>query len=500
MSEGRRHAILIAASEFPEEPSLATLRCPKNDAEGVASTLTSLEYGLFTNPLLFVNELHHTTLRAINRVFKQAARQDQILIYYSGHGKLDGAGHLHLTTTDTEADALETSSIPVGTLLRLIENYDCKQVALILDCCFSGAVGKEFKSGVDDQLQLVSQTRGVYILTASTAIQTAKEKEGDQYSLFTKHILHGIKQGEADYDNDGLVSIDDLYEYTRLRVPLEGAQQPRKWTLDAQGGKLIIARAAALYSTQQLQEFKKLINKLDENEEIDEEICDQVRLIIRQNQPRRDKRPFELLNQLNKGILKPGKFITLWSKEFTTPPAPTIPPFVVTPSSGQPADVSKLISKPANEKREPTSHIAPRQTILPEGGIPKPVSEERLKVEAESRQKAKQQNLVRQSRPKVTTEIEQRAHNDAGKFARLLVSEIKLYNAALVNEGRRNFDIYDRLTKEIDRSRIVYDKRVSPAVHAKFDYFYDELVQTLAEGDVNKMGPNCPGPQINSAS
>lgn len=98
--------------------------------------------------------------------------------------------------------------------------------------------------------------------------------------------------------------------------------------------------------------------------------------------------------------------------------------------------------------------------------------------------------------PTPASETEQRAHNDARRFARLLVSEIKLYNAAKVNEGRRNFDLYDRLKDEIDRSRKVYDKRVSPAVAARFDYFYDELVQTLAEGDPAKLGPGCPGPVV----
>jgi hypothetical protein len=98
--------------------------------------------------------------------------------------------------------------------------------------------------------------------------------------------------------------------------------------------------------------------------------------------------------------------------------------------------------------------------------------------------------------PTPASETEQRAHNDARRFARLLVSEIKLYNAAKVNEGRRNFDLYDRLKDEIDRSRKVYDKRVSPAVASRFDYFYDELVQTLAEGDPAKLGPGCPGPVV----
>jgi len=98
-------------------------------------------------------------------------------------------------------------------------------------------------------------------------------------------------------------------------------------------------------------------------------------------------------------------------------------------------------------------------------------------------------------RPAVVDE-EEKLHNDARRFARLLVSEIKLYNEQKVAEGRNNKDLYDRLKEDIDRSRQMYDKRVSPNVAARFDYFYDELVNTLAEGDANKLGSDYPGPTV----
>lgn len=91
---------------------------------------------------------------------------------------------------------------------------------------------------------------------------------------------------------------------------------------------------------------------------------------------------------------------------------------------------------------------------------------------------------------------EEKAHNDARRFARLLVSEIKLYNEQKVGDGRRTGDLYDRLKEDIDRSRQMYEKRVTPTVAAKFDYFYDELVSTLAEGDPSKLGSDCPGPSV----
>ena len=92
---------------------------------------------------------------------------------------------------------------------------------------------------------------------------------------------------------------------------------------------------------------------------------------------------------------------------------------------------------------------------------------------------------------------ERRLHNDARRFARLLISEIKLYNEQKVTEGRIEHDLYDRLREYIDRSREMYDKRVKAEVAARYDYFHGELVNTLAEGDESKLGANYPGATVN---
>jgi hypothetical protein len=91
---------------------------------------------------------------------------------------------------------------------------------------------------------------------------------------------------------------------------------------------------------------------------------------------------------------------------------------------------------------------------------------------------------------------ERRLHNDARRFARLLVSEIKLYNEQKVKEGRESSDLYERLREAIDRSREMYEKRVQPPVAAKFDYFHYELISSLADGDEGKLGGSYPGTNV----
>jgi hypothetical protein len=93
-------------------------------------------------------------------------------------------------------------------------------------------------------------------------------------------------------------------------------------------------------------------------------------------------------------------------------------------------------------------------------------------------------------------EEEEKIHRDARRFSKLLVSEIELYNRSGVEEGRRNRDLYLRLKKDIDRSRETYEKRFAHTVAKQFDYFYEELVKTLAENDPTLLGSGYPGPTV----
>lgn len=79
-------------------------------------------------------------------------------------------------------------------------------------------------------------------------------------------------------------------------------------------------------------------------------------------------------------------------------------------------------------------------------------------------------------------------HDEARRFARLLVSEIKLYNEPKVDAGRKNRDLYERLKEDIDRSRQMYDERIPEDVRKSSNYFYDELVRILADGRADALG------------
>jgi hypothetical protein len=84
--------------------------------------------------------------------------------------------------------------------------------------------------------------------------------------------------------------------------------------------------------------------------------------------------------------------------------------------------------------------------------------------------------------------LEKEDGTSARRYARLLVSEIKLYNEAAVRLGRQQRDLLARLKPEIERARKLYAQRISPAVDARGALFQQELVQTLADGDASLLG------------
>ena len=80
------------------------------------------------------------------------------------------------------------------------------------------------------------------------------------------------------------------------------------------------------------------------------------------------------------------------------------------------------------------------------------------------------------------------AGESARRYARLLVSEIKLYHEAAVVAGQRERDLARRLGDEIARARVLYEQRVAAHLRQGTDYFDAELVRTLANGDASLLG------------
>jgi hypothetical protein len=160
----------------------------------------------------------------------------------------------------------------------------------------------------------------------------------------------------------------------------------------------------------------------------------------------------------------------------------TEPP-VVAP---EPEPVAEAVPEPVVEP-EPEPAVVPEPEAAPEPVEPPPAAPV---VPPEPQQPVQPPEPIADA-PEEASPLspeDEARHDEARRFARLLVSEIKLYNETEVEQGRANGDLYERLKEDIDRSREMYEKRIDDDVRTAHDYFRDELVRILAEGDPDALG------------
>lgn len=311
----RRTAILIASSSFPDEPKLDTLIGPERDVEALRATLSHEKSSVFNEIVVLKNQQSHKVRLTLNRVLRSASKEDQVLVYYSGHGKLDPTGRLCLTMSDTVLDALEASSVRIGEIKDFLDASKCRQVMLVLDCCYSGAVGKDFvaRSAVDDQLHLTAEGAGMCIMTASTSVQTAMESSETGLGVFTRHLIEGIETGVADQNGDGVVTFDELFTYIDQRIKAEGHQRPQHWAFQAEGS-LVVARSGK--SEELRQRIRAQLIDLAQKTELHEILPAALELL---NAPQsgytaRQQAQFKLLEEFVAGKTKLVSFVMAWTR------------------------------------------------------------------------------------------------------------------------------------------------------------------------------------------
>jgi hypothetical protein len=228
-----RYALLIGTSQY-QDPRLSKLLMPQADVEALSSLLSDPSIGAFDEVRPLIDQPDHEVRRAISRFFRNRGRPDFLLMYFSGHGVKDNWGHLHLTFYNTEHDDLAGTAIRDTFVAEQMDASRSQAQLLILDCCYSGAFGTGAKAalgtsaGVRESFQ-VEQGIGRYVLTATDELQFAWE--GDrilgwaEHSLFTHFLIQGLESGEADADQDGRVTVEELHEYIFQQIQAETTVQ-----------------------------------------------------------------------------------------------------------------------------------------------------------------------------------------------------------------------------------------------------------------------------------
>ncbi len=261
-----KFALIIGNSQY-DDATLKGLQAPDADARALAEVLGDAAIGGFEVRTL-INESSFKIIEEIESFFENRKSDDLLLFYFSGHGVKDQDAQLYFAVANTKVNRLLATAIRAQDVNNLMRRCPSKQQVLLLDCCYSGAfakgmIAKKVDSSIGTRERF--DGRGRVILTASDSMQYAFEgdkiKGRNVQSVFTNVLVEGLGTGDADLDNDGLISFDELADYVCDRVADHTPDQtPKRWELDARG-KILIAKS------------KRYIERLDRRNAEDERLA-----------------------------------------------------------------------------------------------------------------------------------------------------------------------------------------------------------------------------------
>ncbi|MFN7759416.1 MAG: caspase, EACC1-associated type [Pseudanabaena sp.] len=240
-----RYALLVGISNYTTD--LNPLPSAVKDVAALKDVLIDPKIGGFAaTDVEVLTDVDETAIRrGISRLFANRKNDDLVLLYFSGHGVTDSRDDFYLSGISTDKNDLLSTAVSSDYVQKAMNQRGSKRQVLILDCCHSGAFPKGMTAKDIGKLNLSPKLggEGRAILTASDSTQYAFEQEGFELSLYTHFLVEGLRTGAADRDDDGDVTVDELYEYVRDKVKSVNDLMSPEFYPVKEGHRIILAKA-----------------------------------------------------------------------------------------------------------------------------------------------------------------------------------------------------------------------------------------------------------------
>ncbi|MCP4749466.1 MAG: hypothetical protein GY866_01100 [Proteobacteria bacterium] len=220
-ASGNYHALIIGNNEYRHLPKLGTA---KNDAVAVDRLLRE-QFGFRTT--LVLDATKTTISRALNQVRKQLGEDDNLLIYYAGHGFFDSSvNKAYWWPVDAEQDD-DTNWIIADTITANIQRISSRHVLVVADSCYSGTLTRSaeadlstgrIRAGFLDKMS----KRPSRTLMASGGNEPVADGGGGRHSIFAAAFLRALRE-----KTDTVFTAEELfYDHIKETVAGKSAQVP----------------------------------------------------------------------------------------------------------------------------------------------------------------------------------------------------------------------------------------------------------------------------------
>ena len=211
---GNYYALIIGNNKFEH---IQNLKTAENDAIAIESLLRE-KFGFQTKLLL--NATRGDILTAFNEYRKLLTSEDNLIVYYAGHGELAFDKGFWMPV-DAEPDN-DTNWIPNQQITQYIETMNAKHVMVIADSCYSGTLSRSSLAKVSGGLT-VSQQKEWYEKISSSKVRTVLTSGGvkpvldsvgnSRHSVFSAAFLDELENAQ-----EPVVSAYNLFLKVQARV------------------------------------------------------------------------------------------------------------------------------------------------------------------------------------------------------------------------------------------------------------------------------------------
>ncbi len=221
---GRYYAVVIGNNTY-RDAGYATLQSAANDASAVAALLKS-RYGYDTT--LVLNGSRLEILTALNTMREKLKAEDNLLIYYAGHGEIDGAGKGYWVPSDGASNA-PASWISNAAVSDILDTMPARHVLVVADSCYSGTMTRASSPvfdagsmGADKWAGWVKSMVNGRSRTALTSggVMPVPDTGSGRHSYFARAFLNALQ------DNKRLLEGQRLFREVSTAVALATVDSP----------------------------------------------------------------------------------------------------------------------------------------------------------------------------------------------------------------------------------------------------------------------------------
>jgi sulfatase-modifying factor enzyme 1/caspase domain-containing protein len=195
-------ALAVGNAHFPEDPHrLGRLNGPLNDVDAVCDALSVAGTGLFHCEPPLKDATAQAVLDGVDRFFTDAMPDDCLLLYYSGHGRVDVHGDFYLCARDTDSGkSLSTPRVTGEQLRKIAFNSPAMLKVIVLDCCYAD----RFTAANGERQYVLAATRR----SGNPLVPDAPGP--DELSPFTAAFVTALRHAGLDTDHDGFITAHDV--------------------------------------------------------------------------------------------------------------------------------------------------------------------------------------------------------------------------------------------------------------------------------------------------